>query len=390
MVAEIARSGKEGWPAILVAAVTGNAGGPRERGVDAGTVVIVEGEGEQAQIVGAMLAFAEPRTDDHRGDRRLLEDPAGRDVGDRDAVPAGHLGQGGQDRLQHGPAADRIDEALVLHLAPVADRVRLRPTEPAIAEEPAGEGAIGQEPDSALEAEPAHLLAGTAVQQRETDLVGHDRKAVHDQQPQMVGVEIGQAKMGDFALAPQLRQPAHGIEIARVVEQPPMQLEQVDALDAQAGEAAADAGANDVRRHLARLGAPFGKHRGALAGRHALQQPARDLLGTAIMVGHVEGVEARVGVGAQGSRGAVEIERPAIALHVRHLPQPGDHAADGEPGSELATVRPGGRVLGHTASSAAMVLSGTGLSGGRGAKNASSSKGRPSWWWRCSASSGPQ
>ena len=205
MVAEVARGGEEGRPAILVAAVAGNAGGLREGGVDARTILLVEGEGEQAQIVGPVLALAEPRADDHGGDRRLLQDPAGRDVGDRDAVAAGHLGQRGQDGLQHGPAADRVDEALVLHLAPVADRGGLGLADPAVAEEAAGQRAVGEEPDPALEAEPAHLLAGAPVQEREADLVGHDRKAVHDQQPQMVGVEIGHAQMGDAALALELR-----------------------------------------------------------------------------------------------------------------------------------------------------------------------------------------
>ena len=95
------------------------------------------------------------------------------------------------------------------------------------------------------------------------------------------------------------------------------------------------------------------------------------------MVGHVEGVEARVGVGAQGLGGPVEVERPAVALHVGDLPQPGHDPADVEAGRQLAAVGPGRRALGHAASSAAMAPSGTGLIGGRGAKKASSSSGRP-------------
>ena len=193
----------------------------------------------------------------------------------------------------------------------------------------------------------------------------------------MVGVEIGHAQMRDAALALELGQPAHGVEIARVVEQPPVELQQVDALDPQARQAAADAGAHHVGRHVAGLGAPFGQHRRASWPPAGIsEQPAGDLLGTAVVVGHVEGVEARVGIGAQGLGGTVEIQRPTVALHVRDLPQPGHDAADLEAGGELAALGPGRRALGHAVSSA-MVLSGTGLIGGRGAKKASSSSGRP-------------
>ena len=363
--------------------------GLRERGVDARAVLLVEGEGEQAQIVGPVLALAQPRADDDGGDRRLLQDPAARDVGDRDAVAVRHLGERSQDGLQHGPAADRVDEALVLHLAPVADRGGLGLADPAVAEEAAGQRAVGQEPDPALQAEPAHLLAGAPVQEREADLVGHDREAVDDQQPEMVRVEIGHAQMGDAAFALELGQPAHGVEIARVVEQPPVELQQVDPLDPQSRQTAADAGAYHLGRHVAGLGAPFGQHRRACGRCGHQQHPTGDLLGTAIVIGHVEGVEARVGIGAQGLGGTVEIQRPTIALHVRDLPQPGHHAADDEARGELTALGPGRRALGHTVSSA-MVLSGTGLIGGRGAKKASSSRGRPRRSCRCSASSGPQ
>ena len=263
MVAEVAGRGEEGRPAVLVAAVAGDAGGLREGGVDARTILLVEREGEQAQIVGPVLALAQPRADDDGGDRRLLQDPAGRDIGDRDAVAARHLGQRGQHGLQHGPAADGVDEAPVLHLAPVADRGGLGLADPAVAEEAAGQRAVGEQPDPALQAEPAHLLAGAPIQQREADLVGHDRKAVDDQQPKMVGVEIGHAQMGDAALALELSQPAHGVEIARVVEQPPVELQQIDALDSQPRQTAADACAYHIGRHVAGLGAPFGQHRRA-------------------------------------------------------------------------------------------------------------------------------
>ena len=48
--------------------------------------------------------------------------------------------------LEHLPAADPVDEALVLHRAPVGEvaRRRLRLAEPFLAQQPAGERAVGQ------------------------------------------------------------------------------------------------------------------------------------------------------------------------------------------------------------------------------------------------------
>ena len=80
MMAEIAGGGEEGRPAVFVAAIAGDALRGGQRRVDHRAVGGVEGEGEEPEIVGAVLALAEPGADDDRADRRLLEHPAGGDV----------------------------------------------------------------------------------------------------------------------------------------------------------------------------------------------------------------------------------------------------------------------------------------------------------------------
>ena len=69
-----------------------------------------------------MLALGDPRADDRGGDRLVLQHPARRDVGDRDAVLVGDGVGAPQHALEDVPAAGRIDEALVLGAAPVGDR----------------------------------------------------------------------------------------------------------------------------------------------------------------------------------------------------------------------------------------------------------------------------
>ena len=86
--------------------------------------------------------------------------------------------------------------------------------------------------------------------------------ALLHQQVQMIGVEIGEAEMADPALGLQLAELAHGVEIGRMLEHPPMQLQEIDPLGLQPVQAALDAGAHDLGRHLARRRAPLGEDRG--------------------------------------------------------------------------------------------------------------------------------
>ena len=86
MVAEIAGCGEIRRPAVFVAAIAGDRRRRGEGLVEPRAVLGVEREAESREVVGAVLALAEPRADDGRGDRLVLEHPARRDIGDRDAM----------------------------------------------------------------------------------------------------------------------------------------------------------------------------------------------------------------------------------------------------------------------------------------------------------------
>ena len=155
--------------------------------------------------------------------------------------------------------------------------------------------------------------------------------------------------MADLALRPELRQLGHGVEIGGMLIHPPMELQQVDALESHAGQAALDAGAHDRWRHGAGLGAPFGEGGGRLAAGagdlaapRQIEEAAGDDLGAAVVIGHVEAVEAGRGIAGHGRGTLVGIEGGAVALHIGDLPEAGDHAADLEIGREANTGRESG------------------------------------------------
>src|SRR5258705_11631789 len=126
---------------------------------------------------------------------------------------------------------------------------------------------------------------------------------------------------------------------------PPVKLQQVDVRKPEAIETLLYALAHDVRRHRPGERAPLGE-RGRLSGSGAGQIPADEDLGAAVVVRHVECVEPRIGVLAERLAGGVRIERLAVALHVRDLPQAGEYPRHLEPGAEL-DARRAKRSAGH-------------------------------------------
>ena len=171
--------------------------------------------------------------------------------------------------------------------------LRLRLAKPFLRKEAAAERAVGEQLDALLAAERGELAGGAAVDQREGDLVGGEGNAVGERDAQMRGVEIGDADRADQPLLLQLGHLVQRVEPGRMLEGPPVELQQIDLLDAEPVEPLLHALAHDVCCHRSRLGAPFGEgERTLLALRIARQQPAGDDLGAAIVVGHVERVEA--------------------------------------------------------------------------------------------------
>ena len=155
----------------------------------------------------------------------------------------------------------------------------------------------------------------------------------------MRGVEIGDAEAADQTFATQSVQMFHRVEIGGMLEAPPVKLQEVDGFDAEALAAALDALAHDLGRHRPRRRAPFGEGFD-LAGR-ALHRPAGDEFRAAIVIGHVEGVEAALGIGQQGRRRRLAVQLAAAALHVGDLPEAGEEAGDREIGGKVYAGRVG-------------------------------------------------
>jgi hypothetical protein len=55
-----------------------------------------------------------------------------------------------------------------------------------------------------------------------------------------------------------------------------------------------------------------------------------DELGRPVVIGHVEGRQARIHVWLHRGRRAIQIDRAAVTLHVGKLPEPGEHTRNGE------------------------------------------------------------
>ena len=138
--------------------------------------------------------------------------------------------------LEKRPTAPGVDHLLVLAQA---GGVQLGGTGFGLAEEPVreqatAEDAVGQQPDPLLLANCGHLHLGTPVNQRVLHLVGHHADAIVVNLPQTFGIEIGQSCPMDLALVAESSQLSQGIQVTLVAVLPPVELQQVETLDAHA------------------------------------------------------------------------------------------------------------------------------------------------------------
>ena len=201
-------------------------------------------------------------------------------------------------RLEARPAARGVDEALVLHAAPVGDLGGFGLAEPAVGEEAAAERAEGEDGDVVLQRDLRERARGAAVEEGEADLVRGDLDAVLDRHAEVGGVEVGEADLADEALLAQAHEVFEGVEVAGVLVAPPVELHDVHRRQVEAAQRGFDAGADRVEGHVGGRGAPFGEDRGGRLARlaHGAVDHAGHDLGAAVVVGHVEGVEARAGI----------------------------------------------------------------------------------------------
>ena len=77
----------------------------------------------------------------------------------------------------------------------------------------------------------------------------------------MVGVEVRHAEMADAPFLLQRDKLLHGVDVAGVLEHPPMELQEVDGFDAKALQALGDASPHDVCGHRPGRGTPLGEGR---------------------------------------------------------------------------------------------------------------------------------
>ena len=168
MMAQVARGGEKRRLSVFVAAIAAERSRAAERFVDERSILSVEREGEDLEVVVRMPPLAESRADDHRGDRRVFERPARRDIGDRNAFAPRDAVERCKNRLQGGPAPGDVNEALVLHLAPVVDLVgrRFRAPKPSLCEKASGKRPVGEEAHPVFKAKRAHLACRPAVEKR--------------------------------------------------------------------------------------------------------------------------------------------------------------------------------------------------------------------------------
>ena len=116
-----------------------------------------------------------------------------------------------------------------------------------------------------MRAQGREIARGAAVDQREGDLVGGDGNAVGQRQRKMRGIEIGDADGADQPFLLHRLHLMQRVEPGGVLEAPPVELQQVDAGDAQPVEPLLHAAPHHVARHRPGLRAPFGEGHGAAA-----------------------------------------------------------------------------------------------------------------------------
>ena len=178
-MAQIARGGEKRRPCGIRRRNRRRAGSWRRAPRRSGPIVVVQREREDRQIVIRMVSLAEPRADDHRRDGRMIERPARRDVGDRDAVLRSRSRRARARIVWNAPqppaASTKRLYFILLQSAISSLAGSGRPSQRSDMKA-AGERAIGEQPHAVLEAEGAHLPRRAAVEERKAHLVADDRE----------------------------------------------------------------------------------------------------------------------------------------------------------------------------------------------------------------------
>jgi hypothetical protein len=199
---------------------------------------------------------------------------------------------------ERAPATGCVDEALVLHAAPIGDGDRFFPAQRAGRQEATCHGAKGKQRHTVLGCHAAQVTGSTPVEQREAHLIGRDGNALLDQKMQMGGVEIGEANLADQTFFAQPHQMFERMKVFVKFVAPPVELHHIDRRQVEPLERGFHPLAHGASIHRAGRRAPFGEDGGRLLARLAqrLVRHAGDDFSASIVVGHVEGVEAVAGI----------------------------------------------------------------------------------------------
>src|SRR5438477_12978278 len=143
--------------------------------------------------------------------------------------------------------------------------------------------AVGQQCDAVLLTECRHLRIRPAIDERILHLVRHDLDTGIDNDAEMLGIEIGQREVANFAFIAQVREMLQRVEIAPVAIIPPMKLQEIEGTDLHAPQRHRDRVLDNPARHRPGMRNPLRERldvsepfRAALRNK-ALPEPASNL-----------------------------------------------------------------------------------------------------------------
>ena len=208
--------------------------------------------------------------------------------------------------------------------------IGLRRAKPLLGHEPAGDGAVAEQFYARLAAEALEPHGG-AAENRVLALVGGDGDACVDELSKLDGVEVRGGDEADEALFLKTHELTRYVDHARHRIVPPVELNCVEPLDAEAPEASRDDVLDISRRHVRKV-VEVGHElrvnlRQAKSCLPALaDDAAEEVLDARVDVGAVEGVESHVDEAVEGAGRVGEIERTLERVARGKLPAAVDDA----------------------------------------------------------------
>jgi hypothetical protein len=275
------------------------------------------------------------RTDDRRGDPRLLQDVASGNGGDADPVSAGYLPKYSQQILERAPPTKLVDDEHVFRDRAVLEgRLRSRHAQVSVRQETTGYSTIAQQRYAMPATKVHHTRFGAAVEDRILDLVRHYRHAGLKDLFNTRYVEIGQADLLDLARAPQIVETGRDLYVPGNLIIPPVELDQIQLLNTQAPKRAFNGplhtGSGERRkrseiRDILGVNLYLGQCTAAEVVSVLAQELADELLDPGIDVGAIKGSDTSLEIEVHVTEGLPAIDGSMAASK---LPAPLDDSGD--------------------------------------------------------------